>query len=137
MDAKCLLFQSLFQGLCVELAQVDPVQAVFLGQEEGLGDVVGDGNHLAVFLTLVQKLPGMLGTGGIIQVKNLGIAYHANAEVASGTKKRWLGRAFALGFSDNFRVTLYGNVNNMGESQYIGQIGHFSSGLQPRSLTKI
>ena len=60
-----------------------------------------------------------------------------NAEVASGTKKRWLGRAFALGFSDNFRVTLYGNVNNMGESQYIGQIGHFSSGLQPRSLTKI
>lgn len=67
------------------------------------------------------------------QAYNHGII--GNVEVAGGTKERWLGRAFALGYTDLHRLTLFGNLNNMGESGFINRMGHFTSGMTPRSLT--
>ena len=64
------LFHSLLQSGGVELAEVDPVHAVFAGQEEGLGQVLGHGDDLAVLLRLGEKLSGVFGIGGIIQIEN-------------------------------------------------------------------
>lgn len=58
----------------------------------------------------------------------------ANAEVAAGTKDRYLARAFLLGFADPYRFTLLGNVNNVNESRQIGQSGHWTPASMPRSL---
>ena len=45
--------------------------------------------------------------------------YIANVEGAVGTEDRWLARAFALGFSDHYRFTLLGNLNNVNETRHI------------------
>lgn len=38
--------------------------------------------------------------------------YLGNVEAGYGTHERYIGRAFALRFTDNSRITLYGNMNN-------------------------
>ena len=38
------------------MAEVDPVHAVFAGQEEGLGQVLGHGDDLAVLLYVLNKV---------------------------------------------------------------------------------
>ena len=60
--------------------------------------------------------------------------YIANVEGAVGTENRWLARAFALGFSDHYRFTLLGNVNNVNESRHIGQSGHWTPASMPKNL---
>ena len=60
--------------------------------------------------------------------------YIANVEAAAGTEERWLGRAFALGFTDRLRFTLLGNMNNVNESRHIGQSGHWTPANMPRSM---
>ena len=60
--------------------------------------------------------------------------YIANVEGAVGTEDRWLARAFALGFSDHYRFTLLGNVNNVNESRHIGESGHWTPASMPRNL---
>ena len=60
--------------------------------------------------------------------------YIANVEGAMGTEKRWLARGFGLFFTDNWRVTLMGNLNNVSESRHIGQYGMWSPGMAPNSL---
>lgn len=60
-----------------------------------------------------------------------------NIEGAGGTRERWLGRAFLLGYSDLFRLTLYANINNMGEQGFVNRSGHYASGISPRSLTTV
>ena len=60
--------------------------------------------------------------------------YIANVEGAVGTEDRWLGRAFALGFTDRLRLTLFGNVNNVNESRHIGQSGHWTPASMPQSM---
>ena len=60
--------------------------------------------------------------------------YIANVEGAVGTEDRWLGRAFALGFSDHYRFTLLGNVNNVNESRHIGQSGYWTPATMPKNL---
>lgn len=42
--------------------------------------------------------------------------YLANVEAGGGTHERWLGRAFALRFTDNSRFSLFGNANNINET---------------------
>ena len=64
------LFHSLLQRRGVELAQVYPIHAVFAGQEEGLWNIIGDGDDLTVFLRLREKLSCVFGPGGIVQVKD-------------------------------------------------------------------
>ena len=60
--------------------------------------------------------------------------YIANVEGAVGTEDRWLARAFALGFSDHYRFTLLGNVNNVNENRHIGESGHWTPASMPRNL---
>ena len=60
--------------------------------------------------------------------------YIANVEGAIGTDKRWLGRMFGLGFTDLYRFTLLGNVNNVNETQHIGKTGSWTPDRTPRSL---
>ena len=42
--------------------------------------------------------------------------YLGNVEAGYGTHDRYLGRAFALRFTDNLRITLYGNTNNTNDT---------------------
>ncbi|MBR1667460.1 MAG: hypothetical protein IJ693_04160 [Bacteroidaceae bacterium] len=60
--------------------------------------------------------------------------YIANVEGAMGTHSRWLGRMFGLGFTDLYRFTLLGNVNNVNETQHIGKTGNWTPDRRPRSL---
>ena len=60
--------------------------------------------------------------------------YIANVEGAAGTHSRWLGRMFGLGFTDLYRFTLLGNVNNVNETQHIGKTGNWTPDRTPRSL---
>ncbi len=46
----------------------------------------------------------------------------------------WLARAFALGFSDHYRFTLLGNVNNVNESRHIGESGHWTPASMPKNM---
>jgi len=60
--------------------------------------------------------------------------YIGNVEAAGGTHERWLARAFLLGYADNLRFTLLGNVNNVNESRHIGEAGHWTPEQAPRSM---
>jgi len=60
--------------------------------------------------------------------------YIANVEGAVGTEDRWLGRAFALGFTDRLRLTLLANLNNVNESRHIGESGHWTPASMPQSM---
>ena len=62
------------------------------------------------------------------------VGYIANVEAAVGTEQRWLGRGFLLGFTDHWRYSLLGNVNNVNESRHIGSDGHWSPATMPQSL---
>ena len=60
--------------------------------------------------------------------------YIANIEGALGTEDRWLARAFALGFSDHYRFTLLGNLNNVNETRHIGESGHWTPATMPKNM---
>ena len=46
-----------------------PGKAVFRRQDEGLGQIIA-GDDLTLPLRPVQKLPGALGGGGVVKIKN-------------------------------------------------------------------
>lgn len=56
--------------------------------------------------------------------------YIANVEAAGGSKERWLGRGFLLGYTDRFRFTLLANANNVNEKRHIGE----SSSWKPEKM---
>jgi hypothetical protein len=58
----------------------------------------------------------------------------SNVEVAGGTEKRYLGRGFILGFSDPYRFTLLGNINNVNENRHIGKENRWTPASAPKSL---
>ncbi len=62
----------------------------------------------------------------------------ANTELAGGTNERFLGRLFGLRFTDCSRLSLYGNVNNVNDSQKPGRSGDWQPqdalGGQQRTL---
>lgn len=60
--------------------------------------------------------------------------YIANVEGAVGTKNRWLGRGFLLGFTDRWRYSVMGNVNNVDEKRHIGEQGHWTPNRVTLSL---
>ena len=60
--------------------------------------------------------------------------YIANTEGALGTEDRWLARAFTLGFSDHYRFTLLGNLNNVNETRHIGESGHWTPATMPKNM---
>lgn len=60
--------------------------------------------------------------------------YIGNVEAAGGTKERWLGRGFLLGYTDKLRFTLLANANNVNEKRHIGESGGWKPERLPRSL---
>lgn len=54
------------------------------------------------------------------------IGYIANAEVAGGTNDRYLSRFFGLRYTDNTRISLYGNMNNLNEYRRPGRDGDWT-----------
>ena len=60
--------------------------------------------------------------------------YIGNVEAAGGTRERWLGRAFLLGYTDKLRFSLLGNANNVNEKRHIGESGSWKPENMPRSL---
>ena len=58
--------------------------------------------------------------------------YIANAEVAGGTKDRYLSRLFGLYYTDRMRLAVYGNVNNVNETRRPGGEGDWSPANNPQ-----
>lgn len=55
--------------------------------------------------------------------------YLGNAEVGYGTHDRYMGRAFALRFTDNSRLTLYGGANNTNDTSRPVNDGQWGNAL--------
>lgn len=49
----------------------------------------------------------------IVLKKEYSTSWMASLEAGYGTKDRWLGKAFGLGFTDKFRLTAFVNANNV------------------------
>jgi len=64
------------------------------------------------------------------------IGYLGNVEAGLGTHGRWLGRGFALRFTDNSRLSLFGNVNNINESRRPGGDGSWGRQNNPEGDRK-
>lgn len=64
------------------------------------------------------------------------IGYLGNVEAGAGTHERWLGRGFALRFTDNSRLSFFGNVNNINEARSPGGDGYWTSQANPVGDTK-
>ena len=60
--------------------------------------------------------------------------YIANVEAAIGTHERWLTRAFILGFTDRWRLTLLGNANNVNEGRHAGASDNWTPASMPQSM---
>ncbi len=60
--------------------------------------------------------------------------YIANVEAAAGSNERWLARAFGLMFTDRYRFTLLGNLNNVNETRHIGQSGNWTPATMPKNM---
>ena len=60
--------------------------------------------------------------------------YIANVEASGGTEKRYLGRAFLLAFTDRFRFSLLGNLNNVNETRHVGETGYWSPNTLPNQI---
>ena len=52
--------------------------------------------------------------------KEYSVGYLGNVTVAGGTKERYLGKLFGLRFTDNTRISLFGNTNNVNEKRKPG-----------------
>jgi hypothetical protein len=66
--------------------------------------------------------------------KEYSIGYIASAEVAGGTKDRYMGRLFGLRYSDNTRISFFGNMNNINEYQRPGRDGDWTPTNSPEGL---
>lgn len=60
------------------------------------------------------------------------IGYLANADVAGGSSDRFMARFFGLRYTDNSRISLFGNMNNVNESRKPGSKGEWSPSNMPQ-----
>lgn len=60
--------------------------------------------------------------------------YLANVGVAGGTADRYLGRFFGLRYTDNSRLSAFGNINNVNESRKPGEKGGWNPSNSPQGL---
>ena len=58
-----------------------------------------------------------------------------NADAGYGTRGRYLGRLFALGYTNNSRFSLYGNTNNMNISERLDENGEQYSSTWDNGIT--
>ena len=66
--------------------------------------------------------------------KEYSIGWIANAEAAYGTGNKYLGRVFALRFTDCSRLALFGNVNNNNDTRRPGRQGDWTPSSQPTGI---
>src|SRR5574344_340244 len=64
------------------------------------------------------------------------IGYLANVEAGTGTHDRWMGRMFALRFTDNSRLSLFANANNINEARSPGNNGNWEQESNPEGDIK-
>jgi len=69
--------------------------------------------------------------------KEYSTGYIVNAEVAGGTHDRYMGRLFGLRYSDNTRISFYGNMNNVNEYRKPGREGDWTPTDSPEGLIDI
>lgn len=81
------------------------------------------------------------GTKSFVMDVNLKKEYQmglvGNVEAAGGTERRWLGRAFLLGFTDRWRYTLLANANNVNETRHAGETGYWTPSTMPQNMTTV
>ena len=65
--------------------------------------------------------------------KEYSIGYIANLEGAAGTRERWMGRVCLLGFNDILQYGVMGNINNLNETNHIGERGYWRPTFAPLS----
>ena len=58
--------------------------------------------------------------------------YIANMEAAGGSEDRYLARLFGLYYTDNSRISVFGNLNNMNETRRPGSQGDWSPSNSPQ-----
>ena len=58
--------------------------------------------------------------------------YIANADVAGGTKDRYMARLFGLYYTDHTRLSVYGNLNNVNETRRPGSEGDWRPSNSPQ-----
>lgn len=58
--------------------------------------------------------------------------YIANMETAGGSEDRYLARLFGLYYTDNSRISVFGNMNNMNETRKPGSQGDWSPSNSPQ-----
>ncbi len=63
--------------------------------------------------------------------KQYSVGWIANAEAAYGTRDKFLGRLFAMRFTDCSRLALFGNVNNTNDTRRPGQRGDWTPSYLP------
>ena len=61
--------------------------------------------------------------------------YISNAEVAGGTRQRYMARLFGLYYDDRTRFSVFGNVNNVNENRSPGREGDWSPSNSPQGQT--
>ncbi len=66
--------------------------------------------------------------------KQYSVGWIANAEVAYGTKNTYLGRLFAMRFTDCSRLALFGNFNNTNDTRRPGQRGDWTPSYLPDGI---
>lgn len=66
--------------------------------------------------------------------KQYSIGWIANAEGGYGSKDRYLGRLFALRFTPQSRVSLFGNMNNLNDNRKPGQDNEWTPEKMPKGL---
>lgn len=85
--------------------------AVYEKNEES-AELLGDREDIQKELVMDVRLKKDYMTGAAV-----------NADAGYGTRGRYLGRLFALGYTNNSRLSLYGNTNNMNISERLDENG--------------
>ena len=66
--------------------------------------------------------------------KAYSIGWIANTEVGAGSNERYLARLFALRFSDNSRLAIYANINNLNDNRKPGENTQWTPAQMPSGL---
>lgn len=66
--------------------------------------------------------------------KQYNIGWLGNVEGGAGTNRRYLGRMFAMRFTDHSQVSFYGNINNTNDTRKPGQDTDWSPEKMPKGL---
>lgn len=68
--------------------------------------------------------------------KEYSVGLYANAEGGIGTEDRYIGRLFAMRFTDHSRLTFYGNMNNLNDNRKPGRDSNWSPLQMPKGDNK-